>query len=204
MNFADLLKALKNTRYYDVIYPFFKEDPSEIRYAAIEHDLYVAYHDIVIERIKKYYTGKVRENLMDIYQSSVEIENIIKIYRLRKFYNASERVVWDAILTKNIRMSEQKLRDVIELENPDEILHVLSKSQFSEFRDKDEYIYIEYQAEKIKYNLAKRYMYFSTSPPIVYSVFLILNEIERQNIFNIIEGIRYDVEKEDIKRLLVY
>ena len=204
MTMADLLKTLTNTRYYDLIYPFYSEDPNEIRYSSIEHSLYVAYHDLVIERINKYYTGKVKENLMDIYQSSVEIENIIKIYRLRKFYNASERDVLDDILTKNIRMSEQKLKDLIKLPNPDDILNVLSKSQFSEFKDQDEYIYIEYQAEKIKYNLAKRYMYFSTSPPIVYSVFLILNEIERQNIFNIIEGIRYGLEKEDIKKLLVY
>jgi hypothetical protein len=47
-------------------------------------------------------------------------------------------------------------------------------------------------------------MYFSTIPAIVYTVFIFLNEIEQANIFNIIEGIRYDISKADIKRMLIY
>lgn len=204
LTMRDLLLALRETRYYELIMPYYAEDPTEIRYAEIEHSLYLKYHDIVIMRIKKYYKGKNQRLLMDIYQSKVEIENVIKIYRLRKFYNANETEILNAILTKNVRMSMNKLRELINLENPDDILDVLSKSQFSEFKDKDDYVYIEYQAGKIKYNIAKRYMYFSNFPPIVYSVFLILNEIERSNVFNIIEGVRYDIDKEDIKRMLIY
>jgi V/A-type H+-transporting ATPase subunit C len=80
----------------------------------------------------------------------------------------------------------------------------ISKSEYADFIDEDDYVYIEYQAEKIKYHLAKRYMYFSSVSAIVYTVFLFLNEIEQANIFNIIEGIRYDIDKADIKRMLVY
>ena len=204
LTMKDLLTELKDTRYYDLIIPYYADNATDIRYSDIEHSLYLKYHDIVIERINKYYKGKNRDLLMDIYQSKVEIENVIKIYRLKKFYNATESEIMTAILTKNIRMGKTKLKELINLENPDEILEVLSKSQFSEFKDKDNYIYIEYQAGKIKYNLAKRYMYFSNFPPIVYSVFLILNEIEKTNIFNIIEGIRYDIDKEDIRKMLIY
>ncbi len=204
LTMKDLLTELKDTRYYDLIVPYYADNATDIRYSDIEHSLYLKYHDIVIERINKYYKGKNRDLLMDIYQSKVEIENVIKIYRLKKFYNATESEIMTAILTKNIRMGKTKLKELINLENPDEILEVLSKSQFSEFKDKDNYIYIEYQAGKIKYNLAKRYMYFSNFPPIVYSVFLILNEIEKTNIFNIIEGIRYDIDKEDIRKMLIY
>ena len=204
LTMKDLLTELKDTRYYDLIVPYYADNATDIRYSDIEHSLYLKYHDIVIERINKYYKGKNRDLLMDIYQSKVEIENVIKIYRLKKFYNATESEIMTAILTKNIRMGKTKLKELINLENPDEILEVLSKSQFSEFKDKDNYIYIEYQAGKIKYNLAKRYMYFSDFPPIVYSVFLILNEIEKTNIFNIIEGIRYDIDKEDIRKMLIY
>jgi V/A-type H+-transporting ATPase subunit C len=200
----DMLKAIEGTRYHELVLPYYTEDPSEIRYSDIEHNIYVKYHDIVIERINKYYKGKDQKTLMDIYQSSVEIDNIIKIYRLRRFYNADEQEVMNAIITKNIRMSPKKLKDLINLKDPAEILKVLSRSAFAEYKDEDEYVYIEYQAEKIRYNLAKRFMYFSTFPPIVYSVFLILNRIERTNIFNIIEGIRYDIDKDDIKKMLIY
>ncbi len=204
MTMKDLLDVLKDTRYYDLIKPYYTSDPSKIRYSDIEHNIYAEYHNIVIKRINKYYKGKNRVNLMNVYQSSVEINNIIKIYRLKKFYNASEFDIMSAIITENIRMSKNKLKELINLLDPNDVLKVLSKSQFSEFTDNDDYIYIEYQAEKIKYNISRRYMYFSDFPPIVYSVFLILNEIERHNIFNIIEGIRYDMEKEDIQKMLIF
>jgi len=204
LTMTDLLKGLQGTRYYEVVRSYYSEDPAYIRYSKIEHDLYVQYHDIVVERINKYYKGKTKRILMDIYQSKVEIENVIKIYRLKKFYNASKDEILDTLITKNIRMSKNKLNELLDLSDVNEILKVLSKSQFSEFRDEDDYVYIEYQAGKIKYNLAKRYMYFSNNPPIVYSAFLYLNDIERSNIFNIIEGVRYDIDKEDIKKMLVY
>ncbi|MBN2877820.1 MAG: V-type ATPase subunit [Bacilli bacterium] len=204
LSMGELLTALKNTRYYDLVYPYYKDSPAEIRYTDIEHNIYLKYHEIVLERINKYYKGKIRRQLMDIYQSKVEIENIIKIYRLRKFYGADETDVMQALITDNIRMSKSKLKELVQLENPDDILKYLSKSDYSQFIDEDDYIYIEYQAGRIKYNLSKRYMYFSTYPPIVYSVFLFLNEIEQTNIFNIIEGVRYDIDKEDIKKMLIY
>ncbi len=204
LSMTDLLKALEGTRYFEVVRPYYKNDPSEIKYSLIEHDLYKQYHSIVIERINKYYKGKTRRKLMDIYQSKIEIENVIKIYRLRKFYNAKEEEIMSTLLTENIRMSKNKLRELINQKDPNDILKVLSKSQYVEFKDSDDYVYIEYQAEKIKYNLSKRYMYFSNNPPIVYTVFLFLNDIEKNNIFNIIEGVRYDIEKADIEKMLIY
>lgn len=204
LTMTDLLKALEGTRYFEVLRPFYQNDPADIKYSLIEHDLYKQYHRIVVERINKYYKGKTRRQLMDIYQSKIEIENVIKIYRLKKFYNASEQEIIDTLLTDNIRMSKNKLKELINQKDPNDILKVLSKSQYVEFKDTDDYVYIEYQAEKIKYNLSKRYMYFSNNPPIVYTVFLFLNDIEKANIFNIIEGVRYDIEKEDIQRMLIY
>lgn len=204
LTFRDLLFNLKDTRYYDILQPFYKDDPMMIKYTDIEHKMMEKYHTIVIKRIDEYFKGKVRRQLMDIYQTKVEIDNIIKIYRLKKFYDADEEEIWKAMITENIRMSHKQLEELIQLENPNEVLEVISKSQYHDYIDDDDYVYIEYQAERIKYHLAKRYMYFSTVPAIVYTVFIFLNEIEQANIFNIIEGIRYDIDKADIKRMLIY
>ncbi len=199
-----LLNELQGTRYYDIIYPYYTEDKTEIKYADIEHSLYSQYHQIVIQRIDKYYKGKNHDILMDMYQSKVEIENVIKIYRLKKFYNASESDIMNTIISENIRMSKKKLSELINTKEPDDILKVLSKSDLSQFKDEDGYVYIEYQAEKIKYNIAKRFMYYSTFPPLIYSALLFLNDIERTNLFNIIEGIRYDIDKDEIKKMIIY
>ena len=204
LTFRELLFSLKDTRYYDILQPFYHDDPMLIKYADIEHQMMAKYHSIVIDRINQYFTGKVRKQLMNIYQTKVEIDNVIKIYRLRKFYNADKDEIWKALITKDIRMSHDQLQELIDLENANDVLLKISKSQYADFVDEDDYVFIEYQAESIKYHLAKRYMYFSSEPAIVYTVFIFLNEIEQANIFNIIEGIRYDIDKKDIKRMLIY
>jgi V/A-type H+-transporting ATPase subunit C len=204
LTFRDLLYNLKHTRYYDILQPFYHDDPMLIKYADIEHEMMAKYHVIVIERIKKYFKGKVKRQLMDIYQTKVEIDNIIKIYRLKRFYKADKDEIWKAMITENIRMSKSILEELINLEDPNDVLLTIEKSQYADFIDEDDYVYIEYQAERIKYHLAKRHMYFSSVPAIVYTAFIFLNEIEQANIFNIIEGIRYDINKADIKRMLIY
>ena len=47
-------------------------------------------------------------------------------------------------------------------------------------------------------------MYFSTDVPKVYVAFIILAEIEIENIINIVEGIRYQVDENEIKQMLIY
>ncbi|MFW5888896.1 MAG: V-type ATPase subunit [Bacillota bacterium] len=204
LTFRDLLYALKDTRYYDILRHFYQENPSMIKYTDIEHDMMAKYHTIVIKRIEKYFSGKTKRRLMDIYQTKVEIDNVIKIYRLKKFYDSPEEEIWKALITDNIRMSKKQLEELIKLKDPNDVLLKMESSQYSDFIDEEDYVYIEYQAERIKYHLAKRYMYFSSEPAIVYTVFIFLNEIEQTNVFNIIEGIRYDIPKADIKRMLIY
>ncbi len=204
LSMKEVLNVLKGTRYFDLLEPYNTDDPGVIPYQEIEHDIWNMYHKIVIDRINRYFRGKELANLMDIYQTKVEIENIVKIYRLKKFYNADEKTILSSLITDKIRMSKAKLMELALAKNAEDVLKALSDSDFSEYEDEDGYIYIEYFAEKINYHIAKRYMFFSTSPAIVYSTFIILNEIERSNIFNIIEGIRYNVDKEDIRKMLIY
>ncbi len=67
------------------------------------------------------------------------------------------------ITEKLFRMSKSQLEELINLENPNDVLLTIEKSQYADFIDEDDYVYIEYQAERIKYHLAKRFMYFSDS-----------------------------------------
>ena len=72
------------------------------------------------------------------------------------------------------------------------------------YMDEKEYIYIEYYAEKIKYNLSKRIMRFSSSPPLVFMTYIILHQIEIMNLVNIVEGIRYGMNEEQIEKTCIF
>ena len=203
-SFDDLLKSLEKTRYYDVLKPFCVEKKELVKYVDIEHALDLLFYEVVFQRISEIYKGKHREELEMIYATKIELNNIIKIYRLKKFYKADKETILDSLILKYSRMNKKKLEEIISLEDADLILYYLERSEYSTYRDDKEFIYVEYYAEHMKYNLAKRFMYFSNDAPKVYSAFVILMEIERENLFNIIEGIRYELDEEEILRMLIF
>ena len=97
--------------------------------------------------------------LKSIFQTRIELSNIIKIYRLKKFYQAEPKTIKGLLIKKNTRISEKKIDEIIALSNPDAILKYLSTSEFSRFSSDKDYIYVEYYAGRIRFDLAKKFMY---------------------------------------------
>jgi V/A-type H+-transporting ATPase subunit C len=203
-NYQEMLDSLVGTIYYDRLLPFYEADAKDIKYPEIEQVLDHCYYECVFRIISENYKGKLQRDLENIFITKIELTNIIKIYRLKKFYNADVDTIKKALIMQYSRISEKKIMEIAELKDADMVLNYLEKSEYSKFLDEDDYVYIEYYAEKIKYNLARRYMYFSSDAPTVYCSFLILSEIERENLFNIIEGIRYHLDESEIEKMLIY
>ena len=202
--FEELLEAVKRSNYYDILKPFYVKDPNMIRYLDIEHALESYYYDQAFERIGKNYSGSLKRDLESIFETRIELGNIIKIYRLKKFYQADPVTIKNVLIKKHSRISEKKMDEIIHLKDPNAILKYLSTSEFSRFASDKDYVYVEYYAGKIKYDLARKFMYFSTDVPKVYMAFVTMSEIEIENITNIIEGIRYQVDENEIKQILIY
>jgi len=202
--FAMLLEALKTTKYYDVLRSFHEEDRSRIKYAEIEHQLESFYYDTVFARIKENYRGRLKTEIENIFLTRIELDNIVKIYRMKKFYNADANTIREMLFLNHSRISSSRFEEIIAITDPDQVLEHLAKSEYAQYTEGGDYVYIEYYAEKIKYNLAKHYMYYYNDAPIVFSALLILEEIEKENIFHIIEGIRYGLNENEIRRMLIF
>lgn len=200
----ELLQTIQNTPYYDLLLPFQSQTPEEIDYSQVEHVLREYFYDTAFERIKQNYKGKTRKELEHIFLSSIELQNVIKIYRLKKFYHATNEEVMKTLLLKYSRMSPSKIQELLSLENPDDLLKYMQQSEYKQYIDEDDYIYIEYVADQIEYRLAKRYMNYSFTAATVFASFVILSEFEQQNIFNVIEGIRYGLDENEIRKMLIY
>lgn len=203
-NFDELLEAVKNTRYETLIKPFYTKNKDNIRYLDIEHALEAYYYDEAFKRIEKHYKGSLKKDLESIYQTKIELANITKIYRLKKFYQADSVTIKNVLIRKHSRLKEKKIDEMIALNDPDQILQYLAKSEYQRFTNDKDYVFIEYYAGQIRYDLARKFMYFSTEVPKVYTAFITLAEIEVENITNIIEGIRYQVSEGEMKQMLIY
>ncbi len=202
--YEDLLNAVKKTPYYDILKPFQTDNFENIRYLDIEFNLEKHYYEESFKRIDNNYSGKLKKDLMSVFQTAIELKNITKIYRLKKFYNADPITIKNVLIKEHSRISDSKIDEMIALKEPDDILKYLAKSEYAKFTSDQDYIYIEYYAGRIKYELAKKFMYFSQEVPLIYQSFITLSEIEVENITNIIEGIRYQVHESEIRQMIIY
>ena len=64
-------------------------------------------------------------------------------------------------------------------------------------------VYIEYYTQRIEYNLAKKYMMFSTSAPLVFMTYVIVHNLEIENLKHIVEGVRYKQDADSIRKLII-
>ncbi len=202
--FDELLEAVKKSEYYGLLKPFYVKNPDMIRYLDIEHVLETHYYRQAFLRIEKNYSGQLKKDLESIFETRIELGNIIKIYRLKKFYQADPVTIKSVLIKEHSRISEKRLDEIIQIKDPNAILKYLSTSEFSRFSSDKDYVYVEYYAGKIRYDLARKFMYFSTDVPKVFMAFVTLSEIEIENLTNIIEGIRYQVDENEIKQMLIY
>lgn len=203
-NLEELVVALGNLRYGELLKPYKDVSNEDIRYTEIETVFDNAFYEYVKERINKSFKGKTRKELLDIFETKVELTNIIKIYRLKKFYRADNALIKTILTPQITRLSQNKIEQILEIDNPDEIFAYLAKSDLAKYTDGKDQVYLEYFADHIQYSLAKRNIAYSSSLAKVFLGFMVFLEIEAANVTHIIEGIRYKVSEDEIRQILVY
>lgn len=202
--FDELLMVLKNTPYYNLLKPLKPRSVLDIDYANFEVVLKSYYYKRVYEIIDKEFTGKDKQDIRDLFDTQIELENITKIYRLKKYYNASPNEIKKVLNPTYKRIQKKVLDEWIDTKDAQAFLLAVNQNAYDIPTDIKEFQYIEYQTDAIMFNLNKRLMRFSTNPNIILVSYLSLLEIEIRNIIDIIEGIRYKVENDKIAKLLIY
>jgi V/A-type H+-transporting ATPase subunit C len=198
------MKLLLTTKYREVVIPFLQDKVENFRYTNMEQGFYVFQYRHIFDQIERFFSGKEKQNLQMMYKTKLDLENLSKIYRLKKFYQADQSTIESVLFLEYSNVKKSFWKELIAIENPEDVLNHFNLSSFSTIKDKNDYVFIEFDIDKIKYHLAKRFLYYSTSAAEVFSAFSILEEIEQINLTNIIEGIRYNIEPAKIQRMLIY
>lgn len=203
-SFDELLNVLKNTPYYSILKPLKPKSLVDIDYSSYEIELKAYYFKRVNEIIEHEFKGKDKEDIRDMFDTQIELDNITKIYRLKKYYNASPFEIKKVLNPTYKRINKKTLMEWIEQKDAQQFLQAIHDHAYDIPTDIKEFQYIEYQTDVIMFELTKRLMRFSTNPNIILVAYLNLLEIEIENVINIIEGVRYKVENDKIAKLLIY
>lgn len=202
--FDELLDVLKNTDYAQVLHPYRTTNMDDFDFAACESSLRNYYFETVLKMIQKEFSGTDRKDIEDIFLTQVELENITKIYRLKKYFNATIPQIKELISPIRINFTKKDMEYLIEHCSADEMITYIEKTKYGRYFDSQRFVDIEYFTKHIAFNINKHYLYFNSSPDIVLLSYMVLSEMEVQNLVDIIEGIRYKISPEKIQRLLIY
>lgn len=202
--YSALCEILARTDYAKILLKYQPKGNELIDYPQVETALTKYYYDRVLLTIKRHLRGKTQSDCLTIFLTGIELQNISKIYRLKKYYHADAETIRPTLMLDYLRISKSKMEELIEAADAESFLRILADSPYRVFADNHDYVFIEYYADRIKYHLAERHMRFSTSPAIVFLTYTILHEIEMSNLVNIVEGVRYGVSADHIEKTCIY
>jgi len=203
-SYDELLAVLKSTPYYKILLPTKPKQGEELDYTACEIALNAYYHTEVLGHIKNEFSGEAKEQLLDVFNTQIELDNITKIYRLKKYYKSTPEDIIKVLNPTTVKIPRKTLFKWIETKTADEFVDALSTTAYKSSINRKDFVYIEYHMDSIMYNINKHFIRFATDPNVVMIAYMNLLEIETRNIIDIIEGVRYKVETDKISKLLIY
>ncbi len=203
-DYDSLLFLLRGTKYYDALLKYKPVDDKLFDSNMLELELKRIYFKEYVDTVNKLYKGKKRHDLLTMINTSIELQNITKIYRLKKYFNATPSQIRETLYLEYSRIPKSVMNELIETKDASEFLKKLSQSSYKLYIDDNDFIYIEYYTEKIRYNLAKRFMRFSTDSALVFMTYKIVYQVEIDNLKHIIEGLRYGEAPSQIEEMLIY
>lgn len=158
-------------------------------------------------KLDKYYFKKIynsvenNKELENLIGTEIDLLNIITIYRSNIYFNYTEEEIKNILIPINYKINKKDISELINSTDFEEIIKILEKTPYKNtFKDENN---IEHDKNKFLYDMYIKY--FREKLFNLCTVFCNINliDIEIKNIINIIEGIRYNIDKTEIQKKIV-
>lgn len=201
-NYDDFLIAIKESPYYKVVAKFQPKDGEDVNITGVETALYTHLYKIMFEMTNKYLKGKDREDLKDLFSLYIDLSNLVRITRMKTSYSLSESCILSSLLPFG-KLTHHQIGAMVKSKDNNELLDIVKSNRIGKkWVNEDEGI-TDSVPKIMRFVKCTHNIRFSISPPVVLMSYIFLKEIELLNITRIIEGVRYNVPKEQISSMLI-
>lgn len=144
---------------------------------------------------------KVNKDMQYIVGTEIDLLNIIWIYRAKKYFKYSKQEIREILIPINYKINKKRLEELLNCTDFNDMQAILNTTVYKKvFTDENK---MEYEKDKYLHDINIKM--FRTKMFDICTVYAIFNliDIEIKNIINIIEGIRYKLDKSEIQKKII-
>lgn len=198
------VEEIRRTPYYKPLKESISRDPALRDFARIEANLLRAYYVSLFRRIDESFSGQERETVRMLFLDEVEMYNIEVLLRIKTYFPRTYPVEELAALLMPYvgRVPRQHMQRLIEAPTPEAFIAIyraLPMTRAKGVTSPEEYSIF---AGRNLYKKASRVLHMSSSPYAALAAFITLAKLQKDNVVNVIEGVRYSMKPEQINALL--
>lgn len=201
-NYDEFLIVLGKSVYTKLLTPFRPKKDEGINLSAIENTLFNHMFKQVYSIIEKT-SGAEKKDLKKMFDTNIDLRNFTRISRLKKYYKMEPNEIKKHLLPFG-SLREKQIEALCNSQDEKELFSIMQQTSAGRILSR-----LEYSSEceiprRALYEESYKRMYFSVNPSVVLIAYFALAETETDNIIHIIEGVRYKVPDETVKKLLIY
>jgi V/A-type H+-transporting ATPase subunit C len=202
-SYAELQELLKGTPYYDILKQFEQTNDNKSDTIKIEIEFKRYYYNKILSIIESNFSGKTKTEILKSFAMEIDLENLMLIMRLKKYFNASNEFINNLLLPYYFKVSKDEINKILQETDIASIKKAIFDTYYGKIFKKYDFEFIEKYGQQANYEYHKKLLRFSSNSPSLVVSFMQLERIELNNIINIIEGIRYAMPASEISKLLI-
>lgn len=199
----EALHILNGTPYYSALKEPLTEaaETGRLNVCECERRLYVMYYMRLLKTIEKNYKGAAKKELKRTVLRSVDMENVVSVYRYTIFFGEDAQTVKDELIPFKYRLSSEAIERLTAEKDIGKIAAELESIGYRHGAVVPETV--ELLTERISLDYLRKTLRLSQNASVVYLALTELLEIELKNIKTLIEGVRYGLDGAVILNMLV-
>jgi len=204
---ADYRAFLENVRdsfFYAPLSALAAPDGSAPGYASADLAMHNYFYSAMLAETDRYSGGKIKKIFRRSAETQVDILNITRVFRLRKFFPGAKINISDYLFPFRFRVNQTFLEALAAAPDDETAFTLLKMSRYGKIFSTNTFNAIEDYCHKTLYDFNKRQ--FRSAPPTAYAPFayLYLKEAELRDLISVIECIRYRVPPDKSPVLILH
>ncbi len=198
-----MLKVIEHTPYHKILKELSDMEPTK-RLLSAEAKLWSYYYRTVLKAIESSVPAAERRSVKILFLEELELINVNMLVRVKKFFAKSftPSDIRRNLIPHRYLLSRRVLHEMSEAEDFNSLCEMIENSIIGRLYSGPRSPDFLLSQQRRRYKRALLRLHLTTSPSVSLASFIILSKLERLNIVNVIEGVRYKLPPSDIEALL--